>query len=146
MTRQLQSRIAAGALSGLFALQAVAVVAQTSASATPPAAVAVTETPQYKRGRLLFIQCRACHEVKAAQPAKVGPSLHGLIGAKSGQVAGFTYSAALRNANLTWDQPTLDRWLERPGAVVPGNSMAFAGVANPKDRAALLTYLEVETR
>ena len=145
MTRQLRSRVFASALYGLLALQAAVVVAQTPAPAASPA-VAVTDTPEYKRGRLLFIQCRACHEVKAGMPAKVGPSLHGLIGAKSAHVEGFTYSAALRAANLTWDRATLDRWLERPSAVVPGNSMAFAGVANPKDRAALLTSLEVETR
>lgn len=146
MTRQVQFRIFASALSGLLALQAAVVVAQAPASATSSAATAATATPEYKRGRLLYIQCRACHELKAGLPAKVGPSLHGLIGAKSGQVAGFTYSAALRAANLTWDRATLDRWLERPSAVVPGNSMAFAGVANPKDRAALLAYLEAETR
>ena len=124
------------ALFGLVALQTSAAFAQT----------AVTDSPEYKRGRLLFIQCRACHELKAGLPGKVGPSLHGLIGAKSGQVEGFGYSAALRAANLTWDRATLDRWLERPSAVVAGNAMAFAGVANPKDRAALLAYLEVETR
>ena len=38
----------------------------------------------------------------------------------------------------------MDRWLERPSAVVPGNSMAFAGIANAKDRAALVTYIEIE--
>jgi cytochrome c len=148
MTLNARSRVFASALSGLLLLQAaVVVVAQTPAPvpAASPAA-AVTDTPEYKRGRLLFIQCRACHELKAGLPAKVGPSLHGLLGAKSAHVEGFTYSAALRAANLTWDRATLDRWLERPGAVVPGNSMAFAGVANPKDRAALITYIEAETR
>ncbi len=146
MTLNARSQVFALALTGLLSLQAVVASAQTPAPAAAPATTAVTDTPEYKRGRLLFIQCRACHEVKAGLPAKVGPSLHGLIGAKSAHVEGFGYSAALRAANLTWDRATLDRWLERPSAVVPGNAMAFAGVANPKDRAALLTYLEVETR
>jgi cytochrome c len=39
----------------------------------------------------------------------------------------------------------LDRWLEKPSAVVPGNAMAFSGIANPKDRAALLAYIVSET-
>ena len=52
----------------------------------------------------------------------------------------------MRGANLTWDEATLDRWIEKPSAVVPGNAMAFAGVANPKDRAALIAYILSETR
>lgn len=118
-----------------------------AALAAPVAAqtTAVTETPEYKRGRLLYIQCRACHELKAGQPNKVGPNLYGIMGARAAQVPGFAYSAALKNANLTWDRATFDRWLERPSALVPGNSMAFAGIANPKDRAALITYIEVES-
>ena len=64
-----------------------------------------------------------------------------------GRVAeGFAYSPALKGAALTWDRATLDRWIEKPSAVVPGNSMAFAGVANPKDRAALIAYIEASRR
>jgi cytochrome c len=104
------------------------------------------ESPEYKRGRLLYIQCRACHELKRGQPQKVGPNLAGFIGRKAGAAPGFAYTAALSASNLTWDRPTLDRWLEKPGAVVPGNAMAFAGVASAKDRAALIAYLEAETK
>lgn len=138
---------------GFIALLAMAAVAplwaQTQApTAAPPAAgpagVITVDSPEYKRGRLLYIQCRACHELKAGAPNKVGPNLHGIIGQRSAQVTGFGYSQALRAANLTWDRATMDRWLERPSAVVPGNSMAFAGVANPKDRAALIAYIEIE--
>ena len=114
------------------------------AQGAPTASAPVTDSPQYKRGRLLYIQCRACHELKAGQPNKVGPNLHGVLGGKAAQVAGFSYSPALRAANLTWDAATLDKWLERPSALVPGNAMAFAGVASPADRAALALYLQVE--
>ncbi len=106
---------------------------------------AATDSPEYKRGRLLYIQCRACHELKAGQPNKVGPNLYGIVGAPAAQVPGFAYSAALKNSNLTWDRATFDRWLERPSALVPGNTMAFAGIPNPKDRAALITYIEIES-
>ncbi len=112
------------------------------ASAQSPAA---TDSPEYKRGRLLYLQCRACHELKAGQPNKVGPNLYGIVGARAAQVPGFAYSAALKAANLTWDRATLDRWLERPSALVPGNSMAFAGIANANDRAALIAYIEIES-
>lgn len=109
------------------------------------AVAAAAETPDARRARLLYIQCRACHELKAGMPHKVGPNLHGVIGRKAGSFADFSYSAAMRAANLVWDAATLDKWIERPSTVVPGNSMAFAGVANPKDRALLIAYLTAES-
>lgn len=104
-------------------------------------------SPEYKRGRLLFIQCRACHDLAPSDVQKVGPNLAGLVGRKAAAAPGFAYSAALQAAasKLVWDKPTLDRWLEKPAAVVPGNTMAFAGISNPTDRVALITYLEAET-
>ena len=109
------------------------------------AAADVTQTPEYKRGRLLFIQCRACHDLQPSAVAKVGPNLVGIMGQRAGQVQGFTYSAALSSSKIVWDKATLDRWIEKPGAVVPGNIMAFAGIANAADRAALIKYIEIES-
>jgi cytochrome c len=142
-TNRLKPQLLAAAAIGVLLLSTLAapVGAQTPA-AQPPA---TTDSPEYKRGRLLYIQCRACHELKAGQPNKVGPNLHGIMGARAAQVPGFTYSAALKSSNLSWDRPTFDRWLERPSGLVPGNAMAFAGIANPKDRAALITYIEIES-
>jgi cytochrome c len=108
-------------------------------------ATAVTESAAYKRGRLLFIQCRACHDLKPAPVEKVGPNLAGLVGRPAAAVPSFAYSPALTNLKISWDRKTLDTWLEKPGTMAPGNSMAFAGIANPADRAALITYIEVES-
>lgn len=141
---------ASRALTALLAMVAAAPLwsqVKAPAAAAPAAAPTATvgvDSPQFKRGRLLYIQCRACHEIKAGAPNKVGPNLHGIMGLKAAQIAGFNYSQALRGADLVWDRATLDRWLERPSAVVPGNTMAFAGIANPQDRAALITYIEFE--
>jgi cytochrome c len=122
---------------GLAAGMAGSVQAQQPAAAAPDA--------DFKRGRLLYIQCRACHELKADLGHKVGPNLAGVINRKVATAEGFAYSPALKAAPLTWDRATLDKWIEKPSAVVPGNAMAFAGIANPKDRAALITYIESES-
>ena len=106
---------------------------------------AAAQSPEYKRGRLLFIQCRACHDLQPSPVEKVGPNLAGLIGRPVAKAAGFNYSPALSSAKLAWDKATLDRWIEKPSAVVPGNTMAFAGIANAADRAALIRYIEVES-
>jgi cytochrome c len=105
----------------------------------------VIQSPEYQRGRLLYIQCRACHDLQPSAVEKVGPNLAGIIGQRAGQVEGFSYSAALSSSKIVWDTVTLDRWIEKPGAVVPGNIMAFAGVANAADRAALIRYIEIES-
>ena len=132
----------AGVLIALMALSvSVPSHAQTSA-ATPD-----KNSAEYKRGRLLFIQCRACHDLQASDVEKIGPNLAGLMGRKVAADANFAYSPALQAAasKLVWDKPTLDRWLEKPAAVIPGNTMAFAGISSPTDRAALLAYLAAET-
>jgi cytochrome c len=118
--------------------------AQTNVGA-PGVDAAVAQSPEYKRGRLLYIQCRACHDLQPSPVEKVGPNLAGVVGRGAAQAPGFSYSPAMRGAKLVWDKATLDRWIEKPSAVVPGNIMAFAGIANPADRAALLRYIEIES-
>lgn len=93
-------------------------------------------------GKKAFVQCQACHAVEAKAPPRVGPTLAGVYGAKAGAKAGYAYSAALKGANLKWDDATLDRWLMRPSAVAKGTKMAFAGVPDPKSRAHLIAYIK----
>jgi cytochrome c len=91
-------------------------------------------------GQQLFARCAACHSTAAGQD-KVGPSLAGVFGRKSGSEAGFSYSAALRAANITWDENTLDQYLANPSADVPGTKMPV-GVPNAADRQNIIAYLQ----
>ena len=43
-----------------------------------------------------------------------GPSLFGVVGRKSGSIAGFHYSAANQKDNLTWGAATLEKYSRRP--------------------------------
>lgn len=138
------SRRVVGFAAAVMGVMGVAAVAPMAAGETP--ASTATVSADYQRGKLLYIQCRACHDVKPSPIEKVGPNLSGLMDRPAGRDAEFAYSPALARSKLIWDRATLDRWLARPGELVPGNTMAFAGVANPADRAALIAYLEVETR
>src|SRR5438093_528315 len=69
-----------------------------------------------------FSRCAGCHSTQAGQN-KVGPSLAGVFGKPSGSVTGYAYSAALKNAQLTWDEQTLDKFLQNPGGLVHGTKM-----------------------
>ena len=140
----IRAHLAAVTASVLAALWAGAVSSQPGS----PQATAVPATagsPQARRGRLLYLQCRACHELQPDAPASVGPHLADLFGRKAAGVPGFGYSEALRAQSFVWDRERLDRWLASPGKMVPGNTMAYAGLADAADRAALIAYLESAT-
>src|SRR5512145_1978916 len=92
-------------------------------------------------GKKVFAKCQACHSLEAGKN-KVGPTLHGVMGRASGSEAEFNYSEAMKNAHLTWDPETLDKYLAKPKEVVPGTKMAFPGIPGEKDRADLISYLE----
>ena len=108
---------------------------------TGPQALPATGDPD--RGAQVFRSCAACHSLKPGEQ-HTGPSLAGIVGRHAGTVAGFTrYSSALQQADVTWTEETLDRWLADPRAVVPGNSMTFPGVRDQQARADLIAYLKV---
>lgn len=93
-------------------------------------------------GKKIFMRCVACHAVQPGAGAKMGPNLAGVVGRKAAAAPGFKYSAAMQKAKLKWDDATLDKWLTRPSALVPGTSMAFAGLSNAADRANVIAYLK----
>ncbi|HEY8009773.1 MAG TPA: PQQ-binding-like beta-propeller repeat protein [Rudaea sp.] len=84
-------------------------------------------------------QCAACHTTEVGKNG-FGPSLAGVAGRKSGSLAGYTYSAAMANSNLTWDAATLDQFLASSTTKVPGTSMPVA-IADATARANLIAYL-----
>lgn len=121
------------------------------ADATAPAAPAATPavatedfaafTGDAKAGKVVFIQCQACHSIKEGEN-RVGPSLYNKIGATAGQVAGFKYSDANKNSGIVWTEAKLFEYLKNPRAVVPGTTMAFAGIPDPQKRADLIAFLK----
>lgn len=94
-----------------------------------------------KRGQMLYLQCKACHDVEAGLPHKVGPNLHGIFGRKAGTAAGFKYTDAMVKSGIVWTPENMDAWLRQPGAMVQGNGMAFPGIVNEDDRASLVAWL-----
>jgi hypothetical protein len=88
--------------------------------------------------------CALCHADNLgpgnAEIVKQGPSLVGVLGRCAASSANFNYSKAMTKSGLTWDAPTLDRFLTNPTAVVPGTTMPIT-VPNAKDRLDLIAYL-----
>jgi cytochrome c len=91
-------------------------------------------------GKSVFNKCAICHS-PAPGKNSVGPTLFGVVGRHSASVPGYSYSEAMKAANKTWDEATLDAYLTDPKAMVPGTKMSFAGLPKPEDRANVIAYL-----
>ena len=110
---------------------------QEANSAPDPAPVATAE-----QGRKDFNACAVCHSVREGDAARVGPNLFGIYGEAAGQREGFAYSPAMRDSGLTWDDETLDAFIENPRTLISGNRMAFPGQRDAAKRANIIAYLK----
>jgi cytochrome c len=90
-------------------------------------------------GKQVFTQCSVCHSVDGSNG--VGPTLRGIVGSKAGEVPGFRFSRAMKGSNITWDDKTLNDFVADPQKAIPGNLMPFSGLADAKQRADVIVYL-----
>jgi len=101
------------------------------------AIAAATKDPE--RGREAFEKrCTGCH---ALEKTKLGPPLRSVYGRKAGSDPQFIYSDAVRNASVTWDESTLDRWLNDTESVIPDNDMSFR-LNDPAERSNIIAFLK----
>ena len=98
------------------------------------------------RGEQVFRKCSACHKIEQGANG-VGPHLYGVVGRDIGAVDSYGYSGALSEQGAEeWTPETLFAFLENPSEWAPGTSMGFAGLDKPKDRAAVIAYLQQESQ
>jgi cytochrome c len=93
-------------------------------------------------GEEVYQSCQDCHSLDTND---LGPKHRGVFGRKSGSVPDYSYSPALKNSGLTWNEETLDKWLTDPQKLVPGSKMFFHLDA-AKDRADVIEYLKERAR
>jgi cytochrome c len=87
-------------------------------------------------------RCRTCHSVKA-DDNRLGPSLHNIVGRKAGALSEYAaYSQAMKSSGIVWDEATLNKFIENPDAVVPGNNMKpYPGITDESERKQIVEYL-----
>ncbi len=122
-----------------------AVVAISSLAVVLAAGNASAAGNDAEHGKTVFARCVACHDLNTGAN-RLGPSLKGIVGRKSGSIANFAYSPALKASNKVWNAATLDAFLTSPIKYIPGTRMPFAGIPNAQDRADLIAYLTKAAR
>ena len=118
-----------------FAIAALAVAA-TAAPGSPACAGGDSEA-----GKALFRSIRTLCHSNALGQNKVGPSLFGVVGRRSGSVPGYSYSDANKNSGIVWTVDVLDKYLTSPQAVVPGTKMGYPGQNDDQKRADIIANL-----
>lgn len=95
-------------------------------------------------GKSVFNQCAGCHAIGPDAEHRFGPQLNGIMSRGAASAAGYEYSAVLSGKGtegLSWDNTTLDAYLESPMSNMPGTKMAYPGLSSAEDRANVLAYL-----
>ena len=123
----------------------IAAIATLSAAMVAAYASGAQAAGDAAKGAQIFKRCTICHTVKAGDPNRIGPNLHGLFEREAGKAPGFNYTSDLKAATFKWDDDKLDKWLTNPQAFSPGATMAFR-VSNPQERADVIAYLHDATK
>jgi cytochrome c2 len=121
------------------------VAATDATDATPeetgtPAGDSLYASVSTEDGRKVFNQCRACH-VADQEQNRVGPHLVGVVGRAVASVDGYNYSGAMKEYGGDWTPERLSAYLENPRGVVQGTKMAYRGLKEEADRAAVIKWL-----
>ncbi|MES2295847.1 MAG: c-type cytochrome [Pseudomonadota bacterium] len=98
---------------------------------------------QVARGLALYeSKCFVCHAVDSN---RIGPMHKDVFGRRAGSVPNYAYSDALRRSAIVWNADTLERWLENPEQLIPGQAMGVS-VSQSEERKLLIAYLKSISR
>ncbi len=126
-------------VAGTLALIAVPVGEVLAAEAEP--IDALLAEADLKKGKRLSLKCGACHDFKKNGKNKVGPPLWNVVGRPKAAIEGFKYSKALKALGGEWDYASLNAFLFKPKAYVPGTRMVYPGMKKTEDRANMIGFL-----
>lgn len=105
------------------------------------------QPPARNAGESAYLRCYSCHSLERGDGGLEGPNLDRIVGRRIAAEPGFAYSSAFRRFAARegrWTRALLDRFIADPEAVVPGNAMGFFGMADARQREALIAYIAAD--
>ncbi|KAL0280275.1 UNVERIFIED_CONTAM: hypothetical protein PYX00_001616 [Menopon gallinae] len=72
----------------------------------------------------------------------MGPNLFGVFGRPTGSAPGYSYTDANKKRGITWNEQTLDEYLQDPKKYIPGTKMVFAGLKKKEERDDIIAFLK----
>ena len=119
----------------------MAALSTTACLLSSPSALPQAATEPASEQQAFNNACRTCHVTRDGDN-RLGPNLHKVMGRKAGSLPNYSYSSAMKEADFTWDEAKLDRFIASPDEIVPGNKMKpYGGLANKEDRAKIVAFL-----
>ena len=100
-------------------------------------------------GALQFARkCSICHTLDSKDIGRrAGPPLHGVFGRTAGSLKGYSYSKALIDSDIIWNEDTISRlFKEGPEIVTPGTKMPIQKIKKDSDRLDLIYFLKDATQ
>jgi cytochrome c len=89
--------------------------------------------------------CRTCHSVKEGDN-RLGPNLHKIVGRKAGSLPNYNYSPSMKQADFTWDEDKLTRFMVKPDEIVSDNKMQPYGGIAKEEAAKVIAYLQAASQ
>jgi len=91
-------------------------------------------------------KCSVCHTLVEDGANRAGPTLFKVFGRKAGTLPGYTYSKALLDSDIVWNEETISRLFdEGPDKVVPGTKMPVQRLKQIERRDDLINFLKQAT-
>ncbi|MEH6403222.1 MAG: c-type cytochrome [Sneathiella sp.] len=86
--------------------------------------------------------CADCHTFDKGGKVIYGPNLFGSYGKRAATIKGYSYSAALMNSGLVWNDVNLNSFMANPEQFVKGTIARFPGLKSAQSRADILAYMK----
>jgi len=98
-------------------------------------------------GAEVFRACVACHNLRADDGVRAGPTLAGIFGRRIATLPGYSFSPALKKLDIVWTPATLSKLFEiGPAAYTPGTKMPEQRIGSAEERERLVKFLERATK
>jgi len=117
-----------------------------SASSDSENIMALFASTSAAEGAKVFKKCAACHSIVENGANKIGPALWGVLGRAAGSLQDYKYSKAMAAYGKNWSFDEMNGFLIKPKDWIKGTKMSFAGLKNAKERAAVILYMNENTK